>query len=290
MLTSGSRRLERADKLTRRLADTHKRRVVYLYTAVHDDGEAVLFSVGGGFFVDHAGLHPQYPCAGGHGVFGHRHDLPATPEHVDYVHRRGDILDRLVRLFAKYRTMEIRVDGEDLEPEALQCARDRVAGAVRPVRKSDDSHGARALQKISYLAKVRVCVHVALFVGDLGTRCYTISTPIGARAYSLPLASTITSASLPPMTPSSACQSPLSTEYACAPACLVGSWLERCNLGRTPRGAHVGSERSSASFSVRPPGLRSWWKASVIAGMPRALAVRETSATVQTCSSFSSAR
>src|SRR5829696_3785019 len=164
MLTSGSRRLERADKLTRRLADTHKRRVVYLYTAVHDDSKAVLFSVGGGLFVDHAGLQPQYLGAGGHGVFGHRHDLPATPEHVDYVHRRGDMLDRLVRLFAKYRTTEIRVDGEDLESEALQCAGDRVAGAVGPVRKSDNSHGARALQEISYLSTVRVCVQVAPFL------------------------------------------------------------------------------------------------------------------------------
>src|SRR5215217_4621628 len=237
MLTSGSRRLERADKLTRRLADTYKRRVVYLYTAVHDDGEAVLFSVGGGLFVDHAGLHPQYLGAGGHGVFGHRHDLPATSEHVNYVHRRGDDLDRLVRLFAKHRTTEIRVDGEDLEPEALQCSGDRVASAVRSVRKSDDSHGARALQKISYLSKVRVCVHLALFVRELRTRCYTIFTPIGARACSLPMASTITSASLPPMPTSSACQSRLSTEYACAPACLVRAWLERCNLGRTLRGA-----------------------------------------------------
>src|SRR5215203_3063837 len=145
--------------------------------------------------------------------------------------------------------MEIRVDGEDLESEALQCAGDRVAGAVRTVRKSDNSHGVRALQQISYLSKVRVYVHVALFVRDLRPRCYTIFTPIGARAHSLPLASTITSTSLPPMTPSSACQSLLSTEYACAPARLAGSWLERCNLGRTPRGAHVGSERSSASLT-----------------------------------------
>jgi hypothetical protein len=59
------------DKLTRRLAGTYKRCVVYLYTAVHDDGQAVLFSVVGGLFVDHAGLHPQYLGAGGHGVFGH---------------------------------------------------------------------------------------------------------------------------------------------------------------------------------------------------------------------------
>src|SRR5215208_4142916 len=201
MLTSGSRRLERADKLTRRLADTHKRRVVYLYTAVHDDSKAVLFSVGGGLFVDHAGLQPQYLGAGGYSIFGHRHDLPATPEHVDYVHRRGDMLDRLVRLLAKYRTTEIRVDGVDLEPEALQCAGDRVAGAGGPVRKSDDSYGARALQKISYLSKVRVCVHVTLFLRDLRPRCYTISTPIGARACSLPLAATITSVSLLPMPP-----------------------------------------------------------------------------------------
>jgi hypothetical protein len=42
-----------------------------------------------------------------------------------------------------------------------------VAGAVRPVRKSDNSHGARALQKVSYLSKVRVLMHVALFVRDL---------------------------------------------------------------------------------------------------------------------------
>src|SRR5215204_2141454 len=179
MLTSGSRRLERADKLTRRLADTHKRRVVYLYTAVHDDSKAVLFSVGGGLFVDHAGLQPQYLGAGGHGVFGHRHDLPATPEHVDYVHRRGDMLYRLVRLFAKYRTTEIRVDGVDLEPEALQCAGDRVAGAGGPVGKSDDSYGARTLQKVSYLSKVRVCAHVTLFLRDLRPRCYTFSTHIG---------------------------------------------------------------------------------------------------------------
>src|SRR5215218_5804047 len=156
----------------------------------------MLFSVGGGLFVDHAGLHPQYLGAGGHGVFGHRHDLPATPEHVDYVHRRGDMLDRLVRLFAKYRTTEIRVDGVDLEPEALQCAGDRMAGAGGPVRKSDDSYGARALQKISYLSKVRVCVHVTLF---LKPRCYTISTPIGARSCSLPSAATITLAFLLPM-------------------------------------------------------------------------------------------
>jgi hypothetical protein len=52
----------------------------------------------------------------------------------------------MVRLFAKDRTMEVGVDGEDLESEALQCARDRMAGTVRPVRQPDNGHGARAVE------------------------------------------------------------------------------------------------------------------------------------------------
>src|SRR5215207_4066297 len=122
----------------------------------------MLFGVGCCLLVDHTGLHPQNLCAGGHSVLGHRHDLPATPEHVDYIHRGTDLPDRLVRLFPEYRTEEIRVDGEDLESEALQRAGDRVTGAIGSVRKPDDSNVARALQKVSYLSKVRIYVHLAL--------------------------------------------------------------------------------------------------------------------------------
>ena len=52
----------------------------------------------------------------------------------------------------------------------------------------------------------------------------------------------------------------------------------------------VGSERSRASSSVRPPGFRPWWKESVIAGIPKERAVFTISGTVQTRSSFSRAR
>ena len=70
----------------------------------------------------------------------------------------------------------------------------------------------------------------------------------------------------------------------------VRAWLLRRVLAREMQlrarvtRLQVGSERSRASSSVRPPGFRPWWKESVIAGIPKA---KPISGTVQTRSSFS---
>src|SRR5215211_2468242 len=151
-------------KLTAFSTLAHERGVVDHYAPVHDDGQAMLPSVGRRLLVYDTGLHPQDLRPGRHRVPRRRHDLFAAPEHVDDVHGFGYLFDGRVRFFAKDRPAEVGVDGEDPEPEVLEGSRYRMARPVRPVREPDDGYGARAREQVPYVLRARVLVHRAFLL------------------------------------------------------------------------------------------------------------------------------
>src|SRR5215210_1715830 len=137
----------------------HQQGVLHLYAPVHDDGEAVLFGVACGLFVDHARLHPQDLRPGGDGILCGRHDLLAAAEHVHDVHLLRYVLDGGVGLLAQDRSGKVRVDREDPVPRVLHGSGYSLARAIWVVREPDDRDVACPFEDVFDLFTARILVH-----------------------------------------------------------------------------------------------------------------------------------